>query len=177
MSSSLVLTVIGDDKPGLVELLSSTIAAHGGNWLEGRMTRLAGKFAGVLHVSAPPDEAEALLRALAALESRGLKVFAEVSSTGEPGGRAVRLDLVGADHPGIVRDVATALARRGVNVLELSTECSEAPHSGQMLFCATVRLHLPPELELEELRQEIESVAQDLMVDVTLGEEQDSRRR
>ena len=170
MSTSLVLTVIGDDRPGLVELLSETIASNGGNWLESRMARLAGKFAGILRVSAPDSEAEALRLALAALESHGLHVIAEVSRYEETGRAPVRLELVGADHPGIVRDVATALARRGVNVEELSSGCEEAPHSGQVLFRATVDLHLPPALSLEQLREELESVAHDLMVDITLGQ-------
>ena len=51
METYLVLTVIGDDRPGLVEALAETIAAHEGNWLESRMSHLAGKFAGLLRVS------------------------------------------------------------------------------------------------------------------------------
>ena len=170
MSTSLVLTVIGDDRPGLVELLSDTIASNGGNWLESRMARLAGKFAGILRVSAADSRAEALRLALAALESHGLHVISEISRYEETGRAPVRLELVGADHPGIVRDVATTLARRRVNVEELSSECTEAPHSGQILFKATVDLHLPPGLTIDELRDELESVAHDLMVDITLGE-------
>jgi glycine cleavage system regulatory protein len=167
---SLVLTVIGDDRPGLVELLSETIAANGGNWLESRMARLAGKFAGILRVGAEDSNAEALRLALAALEADGLHVISEISRHGGRESAPVRLELVGADHPGIVREVASALARRQVNVEELSTECTEAPHSGQLLFRAIVELHLPPNLSLDQLRDELESVAHDLMVDITLGE-------
>jgi len=170
VSMSLVLTVIGDDRPGLVELLSETIAANGGNWLESRMARLAGKFAGILRVSADDSKADTLRLALAALEAHGLHVISEISRYDDAGRAPVRLELVGADHPGIVRDVARALARRKVNVEELSTECTEAPHSGQVLFRATVEIHLPPNLSLEQLREELESVAHDLMVDITLGQ-------
>ncbi len=82
--------------------------------------------------------------------------------------RAVRLELMGADHRGIVRDLSTALARRRVNVEDLQTGCVDAPMSGEKLFQATARLHLPPGLSLDDLRRELESVAQDLMVDVAL---------
>ena len=46
----LVLTYVGDDRPGLVSAVSEKIAAFGGTWLESRSARLAGKFAGILRV-------------------------------------------------------------------------------------------------------------------------------
>ena len=170
MASSLVLTLIGSDRPGLVERLSETIAAHEGSWLEGRMSHLAGRFAGILRVSVPEARIDALIEALAELESDGLKVVSERGGEQAPAFHPVTLELVGADHAGIVRDVAAALARDRVNVEELNTECIDAPMSGQKMFKATARLHLPPEVSLEELRGELEGVAHDLMVDVTLGE-------
>ena len=67
-------------------------------------------------------------------------------------------------------DIASALARHHVNVEELDTECIDAPMSGQKMFKARARLNLPPEASLDQLREELEGVAHDLMVDVTLGE-------
>jgi glycine cleavage system regulatory protein len=52
-NASLVLTVIGADRPGLVETLAQTIAEHGASWLESRMAHLAGHFVGLLRVSVP----------------------------------------------------------------------------------------------------------------------------
>ncbi len=46
--ADLVLTLIGPDRPGLVEAVAEPIAAHGGNWLESRMAHLAGQFAGIV---------------------------------------------------------------------------------------------------------------------------------
>ncbi len=177
MSTSLVLIVIGDDRPGLVEELAATIASHGGNWLESRMTQLAGKFAGIVRVQLEEAQARALVRELEGLRSRGLKVLAEAGAVAGVPARGVRLELVGADHPGIVRQVAAALARRGVNVEDLLTECIEAPHTGQPLFRAAIRLRLPPGQSLEALRDELEGLARDLMVDLSLaGDEGESGR-
>jgi len=164
----LVLTVIGEDRPGLVETLSATVAAHGGNWLESRMARLAGRFAGLARVEVPAASAAALAAALEALEARGLAVVVESGAEGPARARPVRLDLVGADHPGILREVSRVLAGRRVNVEELTTECSDAPMGGQLLFRATALLVLPLNLEIEDLRSDLESIAADLMVDVTL---------
>lgn len=172
MASSLVLTVIGIDKPGLVEVISETVASHEGNWLESRMARLAGRFAGVLRVSVPAERTQALAAALSRLEERGLRVVVETSveDEGAEPCRGLLLELVGADRPGIVRDISRVLAERGVNVDELASECSSAPMSGEALFRASARLRVPASLPLEELRSRLEALAHDLMVDVTLDE-------
>jgi glycine cleavage system regulatory protein len=170
MSVNLVLTVIGEDKPGIVELLSQTVAAHEGNWLESRMLRLAGEFAGIVRVKAPEARSRALAKALEELHTRGLRIVVARSDTGggPRGLRGIRLELVGGDRPGIIRDISRALARLHVNVDELESECSPAPISGGMLFKATAQLRVPPEADLEELRADLEEIANDLMVDVTL---------
>src|SRR5882672_10048550 len=110
--TDLVLTLIGPDRPGLVEAVAGIVAEHGGNWLESRMTHLAGKFAGILRAELPPEKAEAALLALAGLEARGLKVVAETTArpAGPPAGdepaRTMDLELLGLDRPGIVREIS-----------------------------------------------------------------------
>ena len=51
MNRSLVLSILSEDKPGIVETLAATISNSGGSWQESRMTHLAGKFAGILQVN------------------------------------------------------------------------------------------------------------------------------
>jgi glycine cleavage system regulatory protein len=166
------LTVIGEDRPGLVERLSQLVASHGGNWEESRMARLEGRFAGILRVCVDPDRALALEAALGDLEPAGLKVTVERAGdrTGLEGYRRLRLEVVGNDRAGIVHEIARTLARRGINVDELHTECDSAPMSGGMLFKATAALRSPPALSLDELRADLEGLANDLMVDVSLDD-------
>lgn len=173
MSVHLVLTVIARDKPGIVETLSQAVSDHGANWLGSRMARLAGEFAGIVEVSAPDGDASKLVESLRGLESQGLRIQIEQSSAGEsPAGasRSLLLDLVGNDRPGIVREITQALARRGVNVDELSTGCESAAMSGEVLFRATARLDVPADVTVESLSDELEKIASDLMVDLTLDE-------
>jgi glycine cleavage system regulatory protein len=172
VSVSLVLTVIGPDRPGIVEALAEKAAAHGANWEESRMARLAGQFAGILRVSVAEDEADPLTEALAGLEREGLKVVVEKIAAVEADERArsLTLELVGNDRPGIVRQISHALTRRGVNVDELTTECTSAPMSGQTLFKVTARLRLPSGISVDDLQSSMERLAGDLMVDVTLDE-------
>ena len=175
MSVSLVLTIIGEDKPGLVELLSQIVAAHGGNWLESRMSRMAGRFAGILRASVPSGNADALAEALAALETHGLRVVVERSAVEDSGAtfRRISLDLVGVDRAGIIRDLSRALALRQVNVDELHTECSSAPMSGEILFNARAKLRVPLDTVIEELHEALEEIANDLMVEISLGDLKD----
>lgn len=171
MKTSLVLTVIGDDRPGIVEQLSDPIVATGANWEESRMARLAGKFAGLLRVSVDSDRAEALIAALASVSSGGLTVVVERSAdTQAQTFRTLSLELLGNDHPGIVRDLSRVLAQQGVNIEELETETMSAPMSGDTLFRARATLRIPATTTLDRLRDALEKVAGELMVDVALDE-------
>lgn len=169
MRVSLVLTVIGEDRPGIVEHLSQIVAGSEGNWEESRMSRLAGKFAGILQISVDKSRADQLAQALAGLEQKGLRVVVEKSDVEENTQyNALSLELVGNDHPGIVRDIAHALAMRGVNIEELETEVSSAPMSGGELFRARAQLRTPAGVGSAELRAVLEGLADDLMVDISL---------
>jgi glycine cleavage system regulatory protein len=169
MRSSMVLTVIGADRPGIVELLAGTVAAHGGNWEQSRMAHLAGQFAGILHISVPEERLGELHDALAALASRGLRIVSELAKSGERQTfRALQLEITGTDREGIVRDISRALATRGVNVEELDTSRESAPMAGNALFHARALLSIPAELDVAELRKTLESIADDLMIDIGL---------
>jgi glycine cleavage system regulatory protein len=172
MSVSLVLTLIGPDRPGLVEAISQAVAVHQGNWLDSRMARLSGQFAGILLVSVAERRAEALSAALTSLESRGLQVTVARSDSDPIGGaaRQLRLELLGSDRPGIIRDISEALAERAINVDELRTEVVSAPMSGELLFRASAELRVPLDLDLDDLRKQLEALANELMVDIDLDE-------
>ena len=169
MDQSLVMTVIGEDRPGLVEMLARSVCEHKGNWLESRMSHLGGKFAGIVRVSVPEDEAAALLETLRGLDVRGLRVVSEQSTAPQASRQPVRLELVGADHTGIVRDITGLLTERRVNVEEFTTDCVPAPMSGGVLFKATALLLLPQGMSEDDLRADLETLAHDLMVDITLA--------
>jgi glycine cleavage system regulatory protein len=170
--TDLVLTLIGPDRPGLVEAVAEVVASHGGNWLESRMAHLAGQFAGILRIEVAENKAQAVLAGLAALEERGLRVVGEPSraETQATTGRTLALELVGLDRPGIVREISQLLANGGANVEELATDRSSAPMSGEMLFHAKARVRLPSDADLALLRAALERLASDLMIEIRLVE-------
>jgi glycine cleavage system regulatory protein len=169
---SLVMTLIGPDRPGLVESIAALVIRHEGNWLESRMSRLGGQFAGILRVEVPTANEPSLIQALKQLESGGLKlVLAPEGAPREtPVGHLSVVDIVGQDRPGIVREITATLARHGVNVEELETGCESAAMSGETLFHAHATLSIPGSCNTTALRQELEKIAADLIVEISLAD-------
>ncbi len=179
--ASLLLTVIGDDRPGLVSAVSALVEARGGSWQRSQLTRLAGKFAGIALVEVPDTQRAGLEEALAALAAEGLSVRVEdagpAGSTDAPEGdgpATFALHLVGQDHPGIVAEISSALAARGVGIEELLTDVVDAPMGGGTLFEARATLRMPPGAD-SEVRADLERLADELMVDLDLDPAQISR--
>jgi glycine cleavage system regulatory protein len=165
--TTLVLTVIGDDRSGLVSSLSEVIAAHDGNWTTSRMSELAGKFAGIVLVEVDAARVDDLTRALQPLS--GL-----LEITVQPGredaaarGERLQVDLVGDDHPGIVHQVTDAIQRGGGSIETLTTGVTEAPMAGGLLFTANAVVRV--EDDGSAVRGALEDLAQDLMVEFSFG--------
>ena len=171
MIKSLVVTVIGPDRPGIVSLLSDRARGFGANWAASRMASLAGQFAGIVHFEVPAENAKALADALAGLGSSGLRVVIAESDAkaARRDRRVVRLELVGPDRPGIMRDLSARLAERGVSIDELHTEIASAAMSAENLFKVKAVLVVPDALSDEELRRGLEALANEMMVDISLG--------
>ena len=170
MQTSIVLSVVSDDRPGIVETLSDVLATNGGNWTESSMLSLAGKFAGILLAEVPADRVDAFIDTLEALEADGIRVVAETCSggAGPDDSRYVALELVGQDRPGIVHEITEVLARHDVNVTELETTVQSASMSGESLFLAHAKIFIPSGADTDKLRDELEALANELMVDLSL---------
>src|SRR5262245_2410524 len=166
----LVMTIIGADRPGLIESIATLITQHGGNWLESRMSRLGGQFAGILRVQVPPENQPDLLGKLKALDAKGLNIVVQPDSQTEapsPSQQRI-LELVGQDRPGIISQITRVLAGYGVNVEELESECGSAAMTGETLFKAKAKLSIPAGCDSNEIRRKLEKIAEDLIVDIKL---------
>jgi glycine cleavage system regulatory protein len=133
MTTSLVLTFVGDDRPGLVNAISEKVVDFGGTWLESRSVRLAGKFAGVVLVRVPDQSLIPLESALAKLAPSGLRVSVErgAAAEAEKPVRLVTLEIVGNERPGIVRDVTESLNGLGVNIEEFMSGLEGEPFTSR----------------------------------------------
>lgn len=169
MKSYLVMTVLGPDRTGLVRLLSDTVASHGGNWLESRMARLAGHFAGIVRIECPSDSADALGGELRACDASNLNitVVREEAAEAVPL-RTLMIDVVGNDRPGIVRELTAAITVAGGNIEELTTGLESAPMSGHPMFRAHGVISIPEETDSAILTAAVECLGGDLTVDLSI---------
>ena len=170
METSYIVTFIGDDRPGLVEQLSSVIENNRGNWLESRLSQLGGKFAGLILVTLPSDKGAALEASLKDLSASGLSVRVTPASSmaAHATGRNITLTVIGPDRLGIVREISRALAQRQVNVVEMDSQVSSAPMSGEMIFRSRIDAQIPEHIDLDDLQDTLDDIANDMTLEIDL---------
>lgn len=161
----LIITIIGKDRPGLVELLSDTIFQNNGNWLSSSLSKLAGQFAGILQVEVAPEDMPQLSAALAKIDELQIHIVEESKKTA-PLPELHQLTVTGNDRPGIVKEVTTLLSQLNININKLKTETQSAPNWGYPIFIATFQLETPANIDLDIIQDELEKLADDLTVDI-----------
>ncbi|MCC0010614.1 MAG: hypothetical protein H6875_09230 [Hyphomicrobiaceae bacterium] len=173
MAQDMVLTVIARDRPGLIKALSETISAHSGNWIDSSMARLGGEFAGILRISVPDENVNGLEADLGGLGEAGIWVTIRRDEASRDHARAkgrhMRVVLTGVDHPGIVHEVSAALAGLDVSIDELNSRIFAGSMSGEAMFEANADVVLPAGLEEAQLRETLEDLANDLVVELHMG--------
>jgi glycine cleavage system regulatory protein len=166
MLESLVVTLIGADRPGIVARLAAIAADNGAGWEESKMARLAGRFAGIVRLEVQSEDIDALENALAVLRDDGIRFTVERGSQTPAAAEIIAVELVGHNRRGIVRNISAALAKHQVSIEKLDTEIESASMSGESLVRAQLQLRLPEGVDLDALRADLEAIADDLMVDL-----------
>ncbi|MFJ7565600.1 ACT domain-containing protein [Herminiimonas sp. NPDC097707] len=171
-TTSLVVSIVGTDRHGIVRSLAERAQRYGANWAASRMSRLAGEFAGMVHFEVPHENADALANALRGLESSGLQVVVAKSNGAEVSDaiKSVELELIGDDRVGIVSSLTKILAERNVSVESIHTEIVRSGVSGKQTFKIGAHLLVPAKLSVDDLRQELGTLAHEMTVDIALGE-------
>lgn len=165
-----ILTLIGEDQPGLVQKLAEVVKNHGGNWEESRLANLRGKFSGIVVVSLPSDASSDFELSVSALAEQGLSIRAHPTElSARPKIKTRMLEVVANDRPDILREVTSVLSKLGVNVEELSTSCEPAPMSNELLFRANAQISIPSGLNDDQIAEALEELADDLMVELSHG--------
>lgn len=168
--TTLVLTLVGDDRAGLVAAIADVVGAHGGNWENSRLAELAGAFAGVVEVSVPAQRADALRVALAAVPGLVTVAVEATATRADDATSRVDVRVLGNDHPGIVREITAALSAHGLSIERMTTETRDAAMSGGRLFEASLTAVVPAGVRLVDVQSELERLAAEIQVDLTLAE-------
>jgi glycine cleavage system regulatory protein len=167
--ASLILSVIGSDRPGLTEALAGAVLSAGGNWLESHLSRLGGLYVGSVLVEVETEQVEALRAAVSAVDAEGLEVrIVPALEADGPAGEMLHFSLVGQDRPGIVRQVTAILGGLDVNIETFETSIAPEPYSGGSLFHLEARLRLPAGLAADRVQAVLEDISAEIMVDISL---------
>ena len=171
-TTSLVVSIVGTDRHGIVSSLADRAQRYGANWAASRLTRLAGEFAGMVHFEVPRENADALANALRGLESSGLQVVIAKSDGAKVSDaiKSVELELVGDDRVGIVSSLTKILAERNISIENIHTEIVRSGVSGKQTFKIGAHLLVPAKLSIHDLRKELGTLAHEMMVDIALDE-------
>jgi glycine cleavage system transcriptional repressor len=170
MQSNIVLTLTGTDRIGIVEEVTRLLFDLGGNVETSRMARLGGEFAIILLVSVSADRMDGLEAVVRNLTAQGFKVttcttektYAETHA----GWRSHKIEVRGADHEGIIHEIAQTLSRQGISIESIETETSRAPETGASLFAMTAHVIAPPNLRGKDWEAALIGVGKSLNVDI-----------
>lgn len=168
MNQQIVFTVIAQDKPGIVTTLSDTVNSNGGNWLDSRMSQLAGEFAGIVHIEVALDKKKALESALNALNTDGIAITIRQAGEQLPESKYkfIELEIVGNDRAGIVAEVSKLFSEQGINIVEFDTDISEASMAGGLLFHADTVIAVAKGTDLDDLQDKLHDLADELSLDI-----------
>ncbi len=166
----LVVSAIGEDRPGLVNELARCCAEYQCNIVDSRMTLMGGEFAIVMMVSGPWDAIAKLESALPQV-TRKLNLLSHIKQTTQRGISktiAYSVNVVSLDHPGIVHEIAQFFAQRRINIDDLQTTTYCAPHTGTQMFNLSMTIGLPADTHLASLREEFMVFCDDRNLDAII---------
>jgi len=169
----LLLTTVGEDRPGIVEAVSGWVLNHGGNIEESRMSVLGGEFATMVLISGSQDLQGTLESSRSKFESdHRLHVFLKsVQAKGaKPEKPVIRYHLksTSLDTAGIVNRISQLLTREGINIVSGETMTTDAPFSGAPVFHFELIIDIPSDKPVSKLREKLSAIADEENFDITL---------
>lgn len=170
MRVNIVFTLTGPDRIGIVESVTRMILAHDGNVETSRMARLGGEFAILMLISMPSEQLSAMESDVEKLIPQGYKVTTgrtgQTDAAAYRGWLPYRIEVYGADHEGIIHQIARYLSEHGINIESMETGTSRAPVSGTPLFSMTALIVVSPDPGNRNWEADLENVGRDLSVEI-----------
>ncbi|GAB5379219.1 MAG: ACT domain-containing protein [Aliiglaciecola sp.] len=163
----IILTLIGNDKPGLIESLAQKVYSIEGNWLSSNFSHMAGQFAGFVELNIPADKHQGFVEYLNSHPDLTIHSVS-TESADESSDNVAQIEIIGNDKPGIVQELTSVLHGFNINIVKFTSGCESAPNWGSLLFKAQATVTIPEGFDTDQLTGALEEVANDLVVDVTI---------
>ncbi len=167
----LVISALGQDRPGIVNDLAMHVVDAGCNIIDSRMAVLGGEFAIMMMVEGAWSAVAKLETQLPGLQKKlGLTVITKRTEEHEPksGGRPYMVEVIAMDHPGIVYKLANFFSSRNINIQDLNTDSYRAAHTGAQMFSANLTVNIPAHIHVARLREEFLDFCDGLNLDAVL---------
>lgn len=165
----LILSVIANERPGIVSEIADAVKENGANWLESSLSSLDQHFAGIVHISVQEENSAALIGKLESLSEQNIHVQITQNASGNTtaNGNTLSIELEANDREGIVEEITRALANANINVNKLESRRESAPMAGYDMFHANLDINLPVGMNKDDVEILLESLSDDIMVSLT----------
>ena len=171
MQNRLVISALGQDRPGIVNELSKTIFDAGCNIMDSRMTVMGGEFTVMLLTEGNWNNLAKLETALQSLKSK-LDLVISFKRTGERSTKQnvlpYAIEVVAVDHSGIVSQLTGFFSNQSINIEELRTDCYAAPHTGTPMFTINMIVGIPANLHISTMREQFMSFCDEYNLDAIM---------
>lgn len=169
-TSQLVISVVGEDRPGIVSELCRVATDAGCNVENSRMTALGSEFAIIMLLSGSWDALAKFENQIPLLEKKQLTVLCKRTEPISEKKQMIHynINVVSMDHPGLVYDISDFFAARGIDIEDLSTSSYRASHTGAPMFTLDMIIELGPQIKIAELREQFAILCDELNVDAAM---------
>lgn len=171
MTTKLVISALGADRPGIVDELSNIIYNHDLNIEDSRMTVLGGEFAILLLVSGKLTSLDALQSELTEIEQAlQMSLLVKPTTKSDITDNAIpySVKVAALDYPGIVSNITNFFSSRHINIVNLETESYSAPHTGSPMFALDMTIGVPADTNIAQLRETFMDACDELNLDAEL---------
>jgi len=171
MKKYMILFLVGKDRPGIVDDVSTVLFEGGANIEDSRMAVMGGCFSIMTLFSCTSEQLETIKTGLDNLRKMGFETSlhqAQDSATGP--GRAelpLKIQVTAMDHPGMVQKVVHILHKYDVNIESLNTQVTRAPLSGAPIFDLNLEAGIPPEKPIAKVKEELMEMAAEMNLDLS----------
>ncbi len=172
MTTKLVISALGADRPGIVDELSRFIYKNQLNIEDSRMTVLGGEFAILLLISGDATAIDSLQSKIPDIEqSLDMRLLVKNTSASSHNNNAIpySVEVAALDQPGIVGNIASFFSSRNFNIVDLQTERYAAAHTGSPMFALTMTIGIPADTNIARLREEFIQTCDELNLDAELN--------
>lgn len=171
MKRYMILVLVGKDRPGIVDDVSTFLFDRGANIEDSRMAAMGGSFSSMILFSCSPEDTESLKSELDHLRRLGfdttLHDAEDPSAVRRQAALPLRIHIRAMDHPGIVQKVSRILRSYDVNIESLSTEVTKAPLSGAPLFDFALEASIPWDKPINTVKDELTELANSENLDLS----------